>query len=139
MWDKLEAVALAAAFLYAWRSPVRHAAISTAFALAVFHILSRYYIGHYGAGIEGAVAVSIVASIIALAHLAFNYGIPGLITGVAFALIPAYVGFAWLGHLEIVQGQGPGFDMWTLISLSAWVSWGVLFVTIWKANKNAVG
>jgi hypothetical protein len=137
-YDLVEIAALAGLALYAWWSPIRVPAISTVFALVVFHGLARFYIGRYGPDIEAGYAVAAAASIIAGAHLAFTYTTLGLITGIAFALIPLFTGLAAKGWIPIVYQQGPGPDYWTLVSLSAWVVWCVVATAIWRA-RHAVG
>jgi len=138
IFDLIEVAALAALGLYAWFSPIRLPACSTVFALIVFHGLSRFYIGQYGSGIESAYAVAVLASIIAFSHLFFTYTTLGLVTGIAFAMIPLFTGMALKGWLPIVHQQGPGVDYWTMVSLAAWAVWWVLAFGIWRA-RHAVG
>ena len=137
-FDIIEIAALAALALYAWFSPIRVPACSTVFALVVFHGMARFYIGHYGPGIEAAYGVAVLASVIAFAHLFFTYTTLGLITGIAFAVVPLFTGLAMKGWLPIVYQHGPGPDYWTLVSISAWVVWLVLASGIWRA-RHAMG
>lgn len=132
-------MALAALGVYAWGSPIRFPAVSTVLALIIFHGLARLYIGKYGPGIESAYAVAVVASVIAVAHLAFQYSSLGLMTGIAFALIPLFTGLASKGWVPILYQQGPGlWDYWTLVSLCAWAVWLILAYAIWSA-RHALG
>ena len=137
-FDIIEVAALVGLGLYAWGSPIRFPALSTVLALVLFHGLARFYIGKYGPGIEAGYAVAAVATVIALAHLFFQYSFLGLTTGIAFALIPLFTGMAAKGWVPIVYQQGPGLDYWTLVSLCAWAAWWVLAYAIWSA-RHAVG
>lgn len=137
-FDIFEIAALAALGLHAWWSPIRVPAVSTVFALIVFHGMARFYIGQYGPGIEAGYGVAILATVIALAHLFFTYTTLGLITGIAFATIPIFTGMAAKGWIPIVYQQGPGLDYWTLVSIAAWAIWLVLVIGIWRAG-NALG
>jgi hypothetical protein len=137
-YDLIEIAALVALGLYAWWSPIRVPAVSTVFALVVFHGMARFYIGRYGPGLDAAYGVALLASVIAGAHLAFTYTTLGLITGIAFALVPLWTGLAVKGWIPIVYQQGPGPDYWTLVSITAWVVWLVLVIGIWRTG-HAVG
>jgi len=136
-WDYIEVLAVAALAVYALGSSIRFAACSTVFALVVFHICARYYIGNYGSGIESAMAVGFLGGVIGAAHLSFDYSWRGLATGIAFALVPIFAGAAVNGWIPIVYQMGPGVDFWTLVSLSAWGVWLVLFLGIMRARHVA--
>lgn len=137
-YDLAEAAALAILALYAWGSPIRFPACSTVFALIVFHGLARWYIGQYGSGEYSAYAVAVAASLIALAHLFFSYTVAGMITGIAFALIPMFTGLAVKGWLPFVYQRGPGMDYWTMVSVSAWVVWLTILIGVWR-SRHAMG
>ena len=137
-WDIIEIGAVVALGFYAWHSPIRVPAVSTVFALIVFHGMARFYIGRYGPGIEAGYGVAVLASVVAVAHLIFTYTTLGLITGISFALIPLFTGFAAKGWIPIIYQQGPGPDYWTLVSIAAWVVWLVLLIGIWRA-RNGMG
>lgn len=138
VFDLIEIAALAGLGLYAWGSPIRFPALSTVLALVIFHGLARFYIGRYGPGIEAGYAVAVVASAIAMAHLFFQYSTLGLITGIAFAMIPLFTGMAAKGWMPVLYQQGPGLDYWTVVSLSAWAVWIILAYAIWSA-RHALG
>jgi hypothetical protein len=138
IFDIVEIAAVTWLGAYAWNSPIRLAAVSTVFALGVFHGMARFYIGLYGPGLEAAYAVAVMASVIAGAHLFFRYTTLGLLTGILFALIPLFTGFAAKGWVVITFQQGPGRDYWTLVSCAAWLVWLVLAIGIRRA-RNAVG
>jgi hypothetical protein len=133
-WDVLEVCALVFLARYAWYSPIRVQACSTVFAIAVLHGMARLYIGTYGPGVESAVAVGILASIIGLMHLFFPYTWRGLIVGICFSLVTVASGLAVLGVVPIVYQQGPGGDFWTIVSALLWISWGTVFATVWRSR-----
>lgn len=133
-WDYPEAIVVVGLGVYALGSPIRFEGVSTAFALACIHLISRKFIGTYGPEFESVIFVGILAGIIALAHLPFEYTKLGLITGLSFAAVPMLAGLALVGLIPIRYQQGPGFDFWTLFSIALWVVAGTLGYGIWAAR-----
>ena len=135
-YDLIEASVLVMLGIYAWNSPIRFPAVSSVFALIVFHAVARYYIGFFGPGPESVTATGVAAGLIAACHLAFQYSTRGMITGVVFAAVPLFAGVALHGWIPVVYQGGPGIDFWTLVSVAAWLVWLILFLAIRSASHE---
>jgi hypothetical protein len=135
-FDCIEAAAIAALWLYAWGSPVKYAACSTIIGLASFHSVCRVYIGLYGPQQFTVATMSAFAGMIGVMHLFYSYTSRGLVTGIAFASVPIWAGLAFNGIIPIRFQSGPGFDFWTLTSVSAWVIFAVIFYSVREARNE---
>ena len=135
-FDCIEAAALAALWLYAWRSPVKYAACSTIIGLALFHSVCRIYIGLYGPNQFTVATVAAFSGMIGGMHLFYSYTGRGLVTGIAFASVPIWAGLALNNIIPIRFQSGPGLDFWTLTSLSAWVIFAVILFSVWEARHG---